>query len=202
MRRRQRYDAAKKAFFEDLERLDSLSEDEEDRMTLRSHSKIKKVLRDEGSAVMKLRSTVTKTEVRVIAPSTLEACPEREKRPRCVVTAARSDETLTEVTVQSTSRTAGEMPRNKKAVPVSGKGKRQCSSRTVLEEQQIFKGLVFCRSSFTFGSSSWILELTPFVSQSSFRTTVPQPFDACVSSARRITVLLLQKTGATKSLMS
>ncbi|RAK78206.1 DNA-directed DNA polymerase IV [Aspergillus fijiensis CBS 313.89] len=136
-------DAAKKAFFEGLERLDSLSEDEEDRMTLRSHSKIKKVLRDEGSAVMKLRSTVTKTEVRVIAPSTLEACPERKKRPRCVAAAARSDETFTEVTVQSTSRTAGEMPRNKKAVPVSGKGKRQCSSRTVPEEQQIFKGLVF-----------------------------------------------------------
>ncbi|OJK00384.1 hypothetical protein ASPACDRAFT_52099 [Aspergillus aculeatus ATCC 16872] len=57
-------DAAKKAFFEGLERLDSLSEDEEDRMTLKYHSKIKK-------------------------------------------------------------------------------GKRQCSSRTVPEEQQIFKGLVF-----------------------------------------------------------
>ncbi|PYI25248.1 hypothetical protein BP00DRAFT_431443 [Aspergillus indologenus CBS 114.80] len=92
---------------------------------------------------MKSRSTVTKTEVRVIAPSATEACTKREKRPRCVSAAARSDETLSEVTALSTSRAAGEMPRNKKAVPVSGKGKRQCSSRIVPEEQQIFKGLVF-----------------------------------------------------------
>ncbi|PYH44483.1 DNA-directed DNA polymerase IV [Aspergillus saccharolyticus JOP 1030-1] len=35
------------------------------------------------------------------------------------------------------------MPRNKKAVSVSGKGKRQCAARLVPEPQQIFKGLVF-----------------------------------------------------------